>query len=1177
MLHGLERLIALHSVLPIRAGFFDRGDLGIDYSTEEPDWGPVQPVTQALKPLFSVACRPKLTKNNANESGDDAFQTKKADLLPDYFDIAARSVPRDTFRRQTHESPWLETLFVAVAELAFSISKEESSPLTQHSDFVRVLELLFKVALQRKVHLSLQTLLTHAVYTGLLKEQLAGVEWNLTALLIELDVDTFLPNSGLHDSTRLLDALLDRILQHYTHRSPSQRDSNYEVIKFGIVIPLLKGFAAARDLPTFVNLWSAQLSAVEQQRHQNRELDLFSVWEDEDLCNTYSALSEISPTNAQVIEQLQSFVTSMSKEDVQNSEIAAYTQSVILDAGLRRRTLDLTATSTREAMNLFAKALSAVLSSKQDFPGRWRLWRLARYILERYLQPAEEAIGVKGLADVATVRTERLHAGSVDSIASLLEALEAFNFVLVAAQDNVDSGHLFDSTIAGIAAYAKSIAGDRTLSSTESLWNGRVETIDSPLRLLPAYFFTVIRNPTSWKQMRPENRCLLLDQLLILAVTECGQSREELFAEGLFVQAWTSIVSYEYLLNAPCLVRDLVRLLSDRVKSDFSNRKVYVDSIQRIPTRLITRGQRGMLLDLFLAAVLEGENSSGVLVSILSLLATLAEMPKAADAITGHWEPLWKVAKSIHLRGSITDIQITKAFRTLHNAVMDKLLYSHREERRRLFSKLFRKVLSRVSTLSPSSVDRGSLAIFFALITLSWIWVHRNELADSIQERDLSVCRHRMFEFVLGELKRTGDQLDSHAVQTTSEATSLEITLSLLDDFDDVIGNNREVKVCLSKIEERLERSPSLTESLSQKLTRCLAVADWAPEKGVGLPAVQCAETFPLARLYDEEMQLFVRATTERFRSTAEYSLAQVIREVRETGGLTGRNGNNAHSLFVAGLAVASLPSIQEKDSAAGKELSRLSSTVTASLHHSTSIDQFCFAAECLDILLRNHGRCITQWNIDDLLASISVCISQKGPRIDSKFAPTIYTRLCRLMGTLFGIHRPKLGGRFHLVLPVMQRLLYCLFTHANSKKQPGRTDTQSSSPYWLAPLSVSHADHYARLLTSLCEPTVSTVSRPSHAANGHHHERLTDQTKKAKYIAGQYLQYVIMEYARCSLRGSLLPEVKDAILPGLYSALNAMSKDTMRALNAALDVSGRDVFKGLYDDYVKFGKWNNA
>lgn len=87
----------------------------------------------------------------------------------------------------------------------------------------------------------------------------------------------------------------------------------------------------------------------------------------------------------------------------------------------------------------------------------------------------------------------------------------------------------------------------------------------------------------------------------------------------------------------------------------------------------------------------------------------------------------------------------------------------------------------------------------------------------------------------------------------------------------------------------------------------------------------------------------------------------------------------------------------------------------------------------------------------------------------------------------------------------------------------------------------------------------------------------MTDQTKKAKSIAGQYLQYLIMEYAQSSLRGSMTPDLKAAILPGLYTVMDVMSRDTMRALNSGLDASGRAVFKGLYDDYVKFGKWNKG
>lgn len=345
-------------------------------------------------------------------------------------------------------------------------------------------------------------------------------------------------------------------------------------------------------------------------------------------------------------------------------------------------------------------------------------------------------------------------------------------------------------------------------------------------------------------------------------------------------------------------------------------------------------------------------------------------------------------------------------------------------------------------------------------------------------------------------------------------------------------------------------------------------------EKDIILPLMQCAENLPLKQPYGEEQQLFIRATLGRFRSMSVENLTGIIQQIRPLG-FAGEN--SAYHLLVVSLAVASLPVIEDKESLPAKELSSLCTAVTEALPRSKNIEHFTFATECLDMLLRTHTRCIAQWNIDNILASIAVATSKSGPRISTDYAAPIYVRLCRLMGVLLGLHRQKLGGRFHLILPVIQRLLNCLFARSRKRSRSMRYEKEApEQPYWLAPLQAPHAVHFTRLLTSLCDPTVSAVSRPTQSGPGGQ-AGLTDQTKKAKRIAGQYLQYLIMEYAQTSLRGSMTPEVKMAILPGLYSVLDVMSRETMRALNAGLDASGRAVFKGLYDDYMKFGKWNKG
>ena len=72
-------------------------------------------------------------------------------------------------------------------------------------------------------------------------------------------------------------------------------------------------------------------------------------------------------------------------------------------------------------------------------------------------------------------------------------------------------------------------------------------------------------------------------------------------------------------------------------------------------------------------------------------------------------------------------------------------------------------------------------------------------------------------------------------------------------------------------------------------------------------------------------------------------------------------------------------------------------------------------------------------------------------------------------------------------------------------------------------------------------------------------------------------MQYLVMEYARCSLDGEIKSEVKEKLMPGMYNVLDAMSRDVMRGMNAAMDPSSRAIFKGLYDDWTRFGKWDKS
>ena len=247
------------------------------------------------------------------------------------------------------------------------------------------------------------------------------------------------------------------------------------------------------------------------------------------------------------------------------------------------------------------------------------------------------------------------------------------------------------------------------------------------------------------------------------------------------------------------------------------------------------------------------------------------------------------------------------------------------------------------------------------------------------------------------------------------------------------------------------------------------------------------------------------------------------------------------------------------------------------SLSNPDSFEQFCLSLDYIKISLDRNPAAVNQWTVDDLVSTLALLTSPQASTISmpANGPAAIYQRLCILAGALLSRFRTRLGGRYHLFLPAIQGLLRCLFQPIpipTSSKQP---QIHRSQPHWLhsqkslEPLDVRSATQFTRLLTSLCDPTASAVRSKTK------NSELVDETKKAKSISGQYMQYVIMEYARCQLQGQLAPEVKAALMPGLYAILDVMSRELMRAMNAAMDSSSRAIFKGLYDDYTRFGKWN--
>ena len=180
-----------------------------------------------------------------------------------------------------------------------------------------------------------------------------------------------------------------------------------------------------------------------------------------------------------------------------------------------------------------------------------------------------------------------------------------------------------------------------------------------------------------------------------------------------------------------------------------------------------------------------------------------------------------------------------------------------------------------------------------------------------------------------------------------------------------------------------------------------------------------------------------------------------------------------------------------------------------------------------------------------------------------------IYLRLCQTTNSVILLHRKNLGGRFHILLPLLQKLLACLFLpHAH-------TALSSTRPAWLSSrnplLTTEHATAFTRILTTLCSPTVSSASTHRRRAAAD----LVDETKKVRAYTGQYVPQLLTYYCCLQLSGKLSADVKDALRPGLWAMMDVVDMNMMRVMNAGMGKDERALWGTLYGEWKRFGKWN--
>ncbi|KAI1479040.1 Urb2/Npa2 family-domain-containing protein [Daldinia eschscholtzii] len=239
-------------------------------------------------------------------------------------------------------------------------------------------------------------------------------------------------------------------------------------------------------------------------------------------------------------------------------------------------------------------------------------------------------------------------------------------------------------------------------------------------------------------------------------------------------------------------------------------------------------------------------------------------------------------------------------------------------------------------------------------------------------------------------------------------------------------------------------------------------------------------------------------------------------------------------------------------------------------LSQAESLRHFQQLSEVLLLLLDKHANLMTQFNIESTLSSVVHVCSQEGPKVQvPNAAGEIYDKLYRLVALVLKRHRLRLTGHFPILLTALRALLATLLADPSLDKAD-ETSSQAHPPWLESHLQPRHAERFTRLLTLICEPSAASVARARSS-------ELDSATDIAKRTAGQDMFTILELYIKLQLEVKVPRDIRKALEPGVYSVLDITPQGCRRVLNESLDANGRAIFRDMFANYKKFGKWTGV
>jgi len=1166
---ALDRLLTRHVIAPSRAAFAEEKP-----ADSKPAHREASALASCLNPLRALL----LQSAQIEDAGEvvPAHLVSLFDAVPYLLDLAIRASPSKTPKARLAERPWIQAVFVSLSECAGCSLKTPPEFVTSKNAVV---------ALQS----ALQVLMSHniSMHAGILKEVFwyhCGVKypergekeahWPLIAALIELDPSIFITeprsSSGVskeqpNDLTEFLfelisdieikghgfvddDRLGKNVLDDELPRAQSTLRASRELILHSVITPIMSAFSRNRNLLGFLRRWDDQL--VRSYKSENRKVlkeKTEPIWEDRILTRALSELFEQSLTLGQItasieehakrMDDFNSALTTQAEDGVKVCKLPAYkkasSSAVIIPAMLQSIQSDDTVAALRTQLHpLF---LSYILRVRDDrysvytsIASSWyslcqlmeKLWPTEMHASLRLQQLMLHPLIKQANADISTGR-KSAEGRRVDSQARGAAMLFLF-----------DACHRLQDVSAADEQVQDSIRKIvKCLSATQL-------EVDEHKRVMEVFCgnFIGLMNNLDVKASQKSfvsllSRCAELDE-------EVGEKISHSMSEAVFAFGNSS------LHNA------FSAALSESLGHHEDSRldQVTIEAIHGMQPAAMPRERREGLLDRL--ATLPGTESS-IIKGRLNVMASLMTLPNATAKISTDGAVLFDMADQIQKVG-LKSRDVLQSLQAVCQRTLGHIIPNQMQAQSRAFLAEYQKRLNSMAQ-SSGKVSPVGLAILRATILeqkdaqllsiKQYMTLLKKCLTDDGSDADESAS----FEDVLDAFAELFPALliDASLLKTT--ATWLRTWIRDNADLESYITSSNSVSLEVAEYVARLHKLIGRYKLFPdvQWLIKLTARILRESLSGALKRSVLTTTTEVLVVLETGEKLALVPLLTDVQDSAAQAPSYQILSEL-----------------------ISTLPDKIHTDAEIKKKQLALLPRLCVLLAEAS--EDVCFNAllDGIITILNSKVALTSQHSIECVLSVLVKLTSRTSPALSSANASHIFARICETSRLILLVHRNKLGGRSHILLPLLQGLLFCLFMPTSTRSGALPAWLRSNSPTEPRRLTPLNASQYARLLATLCNPPQSSISKT------HQHSRkskdLNDPIKAARERTSHFLYPLLSSFCRFQLAGRLDPAVRVKLMPGIWEIIGtaSVSKSSVDAMFAGMGRAEKDVWRGLWGEW---------